>query len=490
MKDFITLIKENAENYPERIAVIDGERKVSYADFFYLVNSISQQLVIYNSKPKVVIDLKQGIEAYALIIAVLSVGGTYCPLYIDSPIERKMQIVNEFAPDLIVVESGEKKVAFSSPKVISIENLLIDRISIALDSEYNDEDIIYVIYTSGSTGVSKGVKICRKGLNKFLEWSIPTYEAKENDIWGQFSLLSFDLSIVDIFTCLCSGATLLAMSDKTSKWVPATVIESRKITIWHSVPSVVDLIIKRQKPVDLSSLRIMSFCGEPLRKHQMDFLFENNEHLTILNTYGPTEGTLFCSWQKFEKNNYINYCDPTMSIGVPISGWNFELIQNDDSDVFEIIIYGDYIGKGYLGNIADTKFKEMVIEEKTVSAFITGDLVAKKNGSLYFLSRQDKQIKLNGFRIEPDEIDLRITEFLNKPSVTILLEDSLYSCIEITENFSEADLRTYLSKKLEAYKIPRSFIKCDKFPRSANSKIDYSALSNFIKDEQKNKEFV
>lgn len=483
MKDFIELIKNNAENYPNRIAVIDGDKKISYAVFLKLVNSISHQLFTSNSKPKIVIDLKQGVEAYALIVAVLNIGGTYCPLNPDAPIERKMQIVNEFAPDLIVVESEEKKTGFNSAKAITIDKLLTEGSSSEIKESFNGEDIIYVIYTSGSTGMPKGVRVCRKALNKFLEWSIPTYAANENDIWGQFSLLSFDLSIVDIFTCLCSGATLLAMADKTSKWVPSSVIESRKITIWHSIPSAVDFMIEREKAkaIDFFSLRLMSFCGEPLRKYQMDFLFERNAHMSIFNTYGPTEGTLFCTWQKFEKNNYLNYCNPTMSIGVPIPGWNFGFNQVDNSDTYEIVIYGDYIGKGYLGNVADTKFKELVIEEKPVSAFETGDLVAKKDGNLYFLYRKDRQIKLKGFRIEPDEIDLRISEFLNNPSVTILHENSLYSFIEMAQDFNEIDLRNFLSKKLEAYKIPRAFIKVDKFPRSPNAKINYSELPNLIK---------
>src|SRR5688572_26214009 len=99
MKDCIEFIRDNAKNYPKRIAVIDRERKINYADFFNLVNSISCRLIEKSQTPKIVFDLKQGIEAYALIVAVLNVDGTYCPLNPDAPIERKMQIINEFNPD-------------------------------------------------------------------------------------------------------------------------------------------------------------------------------------------------------------------------------------------------------------------------------------------------------------------------------------------------------------------------------------------------------
>lgn len=479
MKDLIDFIRNNSIDYPNRIAVIDKERKISYADFFNLVNSISHQLVIDNARPKVIVDLKQGIEAYALIVAVLNVGGTYCPLNPDAPISRKLQIINEFAPDFIVVESKEDVLLFNSDKAVVIEKLISPTNYTIINKSYDDEDIIYVIYTSGSTGISKGVKICRKALNKFLDWSIPTYAAKENDIWGQYSLLSFDLSIVDIFTCLCSGATLFAMNDIAAKKNrPASIIEKEKITIWHSIPSAVDFMKanERQKVYDFSSLRLMSFCGEVLHKHQVDFLFKKKVDITIFNTYGSTEATLFCTWQELNSNNYLNYCDFTMSIGNPIPGWNLSLNSVDDFLEKEITIYGDYIGKGYLGIVVDTKFKEFEIGGKTVTAFETGDLVTEKNGNLYFSCRKDRQVKILGGRVELGEIDFRINEFLNMVSVTVLKKGSLYSFIETQEKINEVDLRKYLKSKMEPNKIPTSFYTIKDIPRNHNQKIDTNTL--------------
>ena len=484
MKDCIELIKNNATNYPERIAVIDGDRKISYADFLSLVNDISDCLTVDCSNPKVVIDLKQGIESYALIIATLNVAGTYCPLNPSAPIDRKIQIINDFAPDLIIVENRNE---FNSEKFVLISELLKKSVTQnKVEAPFGSEDIIYIIYTSGSTGIPKGVKICRKALNKFLEWSIPTYGANENDIWGQFSYLSFDLRIVDIFTCLCSGATLLSMSDMTSKIGPSSVIQKHRISVWHSVPSAVDFMIEREKtkPIDFSSLKVMTFCGEPLRKYHLDFLFDKNPNMSIYNTYGPTEGTLFCSWQKFEKDNYENFCNPTLSIGDPIPGWNFKLREvENDSQAFEIIIYGEFIGKGYLGSVANSMFIDEEVEGTETNTFRTGDIVIKKDGHLYFSSRIDRQIKLSGHRIEPDEIDLKINQYLNKQSVTILHENFLYSFIESKEDFDVNQLKKFLSEKIEPYKIPREFIKIEKFPRSSNAKINYNELPNFIKNE-------
>jgi len=483
MTDFIDLIKANAKNYPKRIAVIDGERKLNYGDFLDLVNSISHQLVLNCSKPKVVLDLKQGAEAYALIIAVLNVGGTYCPLNPDAPVERKMQIIKEFRPDFVVVETETTLPELETAKKITLENLLNDRNYSSIQKDYDGEDIIYIIYTSGTTGVSKGVMICRKALNKFLEWSIPTYAATENDIWGQFSFLSFDLSIVDIFTCLCSGSTLFAMNDLAAKKNrPSGIIEKEGITIWHSIPSAVDFMManERTKNYNLSSLRLMSFCGEPLRIHQVEFLFQKKSELLIFNTYGPTEGTLFCTWQELKSNTYLDYFNYTLSIGIPIPGWNLKLNKVEDFEEKEVIIYGDYIGKGYLGKIADTKFKKIEIEGKVYEAFETGDLVTEKNGNLYFSCRKDRQVKLKGFRVELDEIDFRINEYLKQTSATVVKNGSLYSFIESNEKIKEKELRAYLKSKMEDYKIPNSFYALNEIPRSQNQKVNTKALIELI----------
>jgi D-alanine--poly(phosphoribitol) ligase subunit 1 len=481
MKDFIELIKSNAKNYPDRIAVIDGERKITYGDFILLVNSISYQL---KPKSKIVIDLDQRVESYALIIAILNVGGTYCPLSPAAPFERKNQIIAEFSPDLVIVSSEKQVLELNPIKSITLTSLLTNTNNIDISIPYDGEDIIYIIYTSGTTGVSKGVKIFRKALNKFLEWAIPAYGANENDVWGQFSFLSFDLSIVDIFTCLCSGATLYSMNNLSAKkFRPAGEIEKQKITVWHSIPSAIEFMIKnnQSRNYDFSSLRLMSFCGETLKKHQVEFLFQMNDSLKIFNTYGPTEGTLFCTCQELNVANYLDYSHYSMCIGKAIPGWNIQLNSVEEFEEMEVTIYGNYIAKGYLGNVVDTKFKEINVDGQLVESFETGDLVYEINGNIYFSCRKDNQVKLKGYRVELTEIDFRISEFLNRTSTTIVKNDILYSFIETSDGINSAELRNYLKTVLEEYKIPHGFYPIIEIPRNSNQKIDVNALKERIK---------
>lgn len=272
MRDTIHIIEEMVLKFPEKIAVIDGDMNISYRFFNQTINAYSAFLESFCTAPIVAFDLNQGFEAYSLMIAVLKIGGTFCPLNPESPTERKKYIIDELKADIYIADTKVKL-----DKIETTNKVLISEIDI--NTRYNIENRdytghqAYVIYTSGSTGNPKGVKIQRDALNKFLEWSIPTYAANENDIWGQYCYLTFDLSIVDIFTCLCSGATLVVLGDKISKILPSTMIEKHKITIWHSIPSAIELMQKREesKTADFSTLRLMSFCGEPLKKHHVEF---------------------------------------------------------------------------------------------------------------------------------------------------------------------------------------------------------------------------
>lgn len=482
MTDCLKLLSGVAKSFPERVAVIDGQRRITYQEFNNFIAKISHYLVAKREKPRVALAAEQGVEAYAVIIAVLNVGGIYCPLDINAPFGRQLAIIEEFDPDVIIIGRSAKHSEAHLPNSVRIDSILSGEDSSPIERTYDDDDIAYVIYTSGTTGKSKGVKICRKALNKFLEWSIPTYNASEGDIWGQYSPLSFDLSIVDIFTCLCSGATLYAMNDIAAKKNrPAGIIEDAGITIWHSVPSAVEFMIvnERAKAYDFSSIRLMSFCGEPLRKHQVEFLFEKKAGVVLFNTYGPTEGTLFCTCQELTANSYRDFCDITMSIGEAIPGWALRLEPVEGGTEKEVVIYGNFIGKGYLGTVSDCKFRTIEVDGEMVPAFSTGDLVRETRGSLYFSCRMDRQVKVKGFRVELDEIDLRVREYLGIPCATVLRNGTLYTFVEC-ESEIDAGLREYLKRTLEAYKIPNNFYGIKSLPRSQNQKIDIKALIGLL----------
>lgn len=185
MKDCIELILNNSKSNPGNLCVIEGDAKITYGEFIDLVKRIATYLR-KNGYNKVLINMEQGINSYAVIIAVVMAGGHYCPLSVDSPVERKIYIINEFKPDIIVTQNN---LALPPEKLQSFKQLLISELITSNLNAYTLEELYnktpgenaYIIYTSGSTGNPKGVIIRRESLNKFLEWSINEYKCSTED---------------------------------------------------------------------------------------------------------------------------------------------------------------------------------------------------------------------------------------------------------------------------------------------------------------------
>ena len=488
MADCIELILKNAKLNPENSCIIQGDRKISYNEFITIVTTIAFFLKT-NNYNKVVINMPQGIDSYAAVVAVLLVGGYYCPLNLASPEERKIYIIKEFAPDIIITQED---LLLPTSKLDNHNQILFSDIlkSNPTDRNCNDffnhhpNELAYIIYTSGSTGNPKGVIIKREALNKFLEWSLNAYGCSLTDKWAQYSYLSFDLSIVDIFTALCSGCTLIPLSEVGQKMRPANTISKHSLTVWHSVPGAVEFMMANEKslPADLSSVRLMSFCGEPLYEYHLDYLFSKNPDMTIFNTYGPTEGTLFCTWVILTKDNYKNFCDSNVSIGTAIPHWHLLLEAfEEEEDIKEIILYGDYLGKGYL-NLNSEAFSPMEINGKIENTFKTGDLVKIVNSNLYFVGRKDNQIKLRGNRIELDEIDNWIMKHTGRKSVSLVYTDAIHSFIE-SDHIDQIGLMNFLDQHIEKYKIPAYFHAISSIPRNSNQKVDRFALKKIIDEK-------
>jgi len=482
--DIISEFCRQANEKPNNIAVVENENKIEYSKFKELAFGFAETFSNIKENPKVLIFLPQSINAYASMIGTLMAGGYYCPININLPPLKIHKIAKQFNPDIIIT-TGKLDV-FQDFRETSI--LLYDK---NVNSKKNYEirpshNLSYIIFTSGSTGIPKGVMIKRKAVSKFVEEFRKITNVNENDRWGQFSSIGFDLSVVDLYTCLCSGATLYPITDNRERILPAYAIQKHKLTIWHSVPSVIDLM-KRSNQITteyLSTLRLMSFCGESLYPMQIAHLFEANKSMRILNTYGPTEATLFCTFQELNCNNYQNFCNATVSIGKAITGWKFHIEQTNGYN--EIIITGENIGIGYLDNEKETKmrYKRYKINETELPAFYTGDTAYIKDNNIYFNGRVDNQVKISGNRVELGDIDSMIRDYGISQCCTVFYKNRLYAFIDSTSSYKESELITFLRERLSNFQIPQEFMRISKFPKNINEKIDRKELIKLIENEE------
>ena len=475
------------KKYPNRICVEDSGKKFTYSDLADISNKLAYNINNFPGENRILILLKQGFFAYGAMFGSLLSGGYYSACNIDAPIDKKKKILKIFNPNIIISTKKEFKKLFNSKKnsiyFIDIEK----RLKNYFNKSYKKHKYAYVCFTSGSTGDPKGVIISQKSLSNYIDWAIKNMKLSINDRWSQHPNISFDLSVLDIYGALCSGGTLYPFNSAMDRMMPAQAIKKFSLTIWNSVPSVISMMIKsgQLKSKFLKSLRLASFCGEPLLKYHVKYFLKACPKITIHNTYGPTESTVSMTLIKINKNIDLNkICDESVSIGKPIINTNLYLFGGQNKNEGEIVITGKQLADGYWKLPEENKksFKKIRVKGKFLKAYFTGDWAKRKNGNLFFKKRIDRQSKIKGFRIELDAIDNQISKLTKCQTLTTVYKNKLYCFVE--KNKNEVDLESVTSKlrkKIDDYCIPSQYIFIKEFPRNQNDKIDLKRIiKNFL----------
>jgi D-alanine--poly(phosphoribitol) ligase subunit 1 len=412
------------------------------------------------------------------MFATLIAGGTFCPIDIGGPEQRNVHIVQSFVPDVILFDSScpKKILEESSPVAHRINVSELPATEAALPTwEWNEA--AYVIFTSGSTGQPKGVKASRKAVSHVVHSEQQYYKVKSGDRWSQYSNLGYDMGVMDVYQALCHGATLIPVTGPREHLMPAHTIKERQITIWQSVPSVLELMIQaNQVNLDLfSSLRLMIFCGEPLAPKQLEVLFDACPDLEVFNAYGATETTGFNAINQLTSHNFKDSCaSVSVAIGSEVQGWIVELQGGENGDEGELVIIGDNLSLGYWQDEARTSaaFKQQKKGSQIRRAYHTGDYGRRIGGKLYCQGRLDRQVKIRGERIELDEIDDLLKQSGYAAAYSIVHGGEIYSFVECAGYVDEAQVRTRLERELPRHGVPRVIQAVATLPKNANGKID------------------
>lgn len=459
----------------KKIAIQFENKKITYEQLYFEILNLSDCFKKKKIKKVCILEGKNDDHYYYVcMFASLLAGSTYIPISSNTPLLRIKNILNISKPDLFIAKKKYKflkklKIQFFDPdKKISIKNEKKFRI---LDSNKD----AYIIFTSGSTGVPKGVRISRSSLDNYVNWLRNNIFKDKIIRCSQHPRIGFDLSVADIFGTLCSGGTLFPIKKILDRMFLKKFIIKNNLTHWISVPSLTDLIFLNDsnKNTKITSLKKVFFCGEILKKSHLDKIFRNNKKIKVINSYGPTEATVSCTYQNFNYKNYKNLCKPTASIGVPIKGTRFNLRKINSTQNFgELIISGNQVSLGYLEDKNQNKIK-FIVKNKNRS-FITGDICKKLNNKYYFINRIDRQTKILGNRIEMGEIDNKIEEITKLSSYTVKSKEKLVTFID--GKFNVDNLKNKLIRHFPSNIIPNKIIKIEKFPRNKNEKIDESKL--------------
>jgi amino acid adenylation domain-containing protein len=409
-------------------------------------------------------------------------GAHFCAQEVNSPLERRRRIVETYNPDVVIASAQTPNELNTNSRFLYIESLS----DLPLQKIQEAHEIAYVVFTSGSTGDPKGVMVGRRAFSHFIKVSRSHFDAGPGDRWAQFSNIGHDLAIMDTFMALTTGATLVPFVSERERIMPATAVRDHAITLWQSVPSVVDLMIRagHVRAELLRSLRIMSFCGAPLLPYHCRDLFAAHPSLIIFNTYGTTETTGFNTFQRLENHTYRDFADGSMALGTNLPGWRLVLDGGDNPIEGEILIESQYLALGYWSNPELTGARFSASPKPTSPdsrLYRTGDLARRSGARVFFHGRNDRQIKIHGNRVELDEIDAAIRSCAGLPSCTLMLDDLLCTLLAAPRLPDTLALRRALKAFLPSFAIPTVWHFAEDLPRNPNGKVNYPAVATILR---------
>jgi amino acid adenylation domain-containing protein len=362
----------------------------------------------------VAVLMEKGPEQVAACLAVLSAGGVYVPLDPAWPDERLATILARGGIALALVQPWRAaELAARLPDLHLLdasEAALAGRPAILLAPDRAPDDPAYIIYTSGSTGTPKGVVIDhRAALNTVLDVN-RRFGVAAADVALGVSALTFDLSVWDIFGTLAAGGCLV-LPDEADRRDPAhwaALCRTHGVTVWNSVPALLDLLLEEDDPAALASLRAVFLSGDWVPLGLPARLRARAPRARLIAMGGATEASIWSNWWEVED---VPPHWTSIPYGYPLANQGYRVLDGLGRDrpdwvPGDLCITGLGLAQGYAG-----------APELTAAAFVhdpatgerlyrTGDLARYwPDGVLEFLGRRDRQVKIAGHRIELGEIE-------------------------------------------------------------------------------------
>jgi D-alanine--poly(phosphoribitol) ligase subunit 1 len=480
------------EKFGANNAFCINEKFYSYLEFAQNISKIRKALQSSNNNKNIGLVANDDIETYASIFAIWLEGFAYVPLHPQQPLERNLEIISQAGINIVIDSSA--KAAFSSCNLIESSYLKFEEINLH-PNQTSDDALAYILFTSGSTGKPKGVQITRGNVGSFIQsfWEVG-FNVDHNDRCLQCFDLTFDVSVQSFLTPLTKGAcTFTIPHDQIKYSYLYGLLESHHLTFGVMAPSMLRYLRPYFDEIVVPSMR---YCILTAEASPVDLLKEWSKcipNAELYDFYGPTEATIYCTYNKFNKDGLNKQLNGMFSIGRQMNGLRAIIIDENltilaANQKGELCISGGQLTPGYWNNSEKTAevFFEMEIGHTRYRFYKTGDLCyIDDDGDILYSGRLDFQVKIQGYRIELGEIEHHTREFLHGQNAICVAFDNNSGNSEIAL-FVEGILNDatflleHLKSKIPYYMIPTKIIVKDIFPLNTNGKIERNILKNFI----------
>ena len=502
LEDYIGQIKHNLFTQGKsKIALVFDGRCISYQEVGCCVRKI---VSAFNREgleagSVVAICLRKGPEHVYTTLACALMGIIWLPVDVDSPSIRLDYLLSNSCADRVVSEEP-----LSSIRNINIHRILGANSELVIDDVFNytlDNSPAYYLYTSGSTGTPKCVVLNNQATANVLQQTIERWHISASDVFMAVTPFHHDMSVFDIFAAISVGATLVIPTFEQQKnaldW--ARLVAENGITIWVSVPAIVDMLFTVAKKEQLLSLRLIAQGGDYIKPSLISRIRMQLPDVVLFSLGGPTETTIWSIWHEISEvdQEAIPYGKPLLN--------NQYFILNEQhqacavGEVGRMYMSGINLSNGYLldGKIIPKDFIQIhTSKNKIETVFQMSDLgYFREDQTIIFAGREEGYLKVQGVRIAAAEVENAMSQHPQVHDAVVVCcthpEADVIELVAIyTQEFKALDkslefvnLRGYLQDYLPSSHIPTRGLLVEALPLTANGKIDRKALLNMAQQQ-------
>ncbi|MBX9152084.1 AMP-binding protein [Rhodococcus qingshengii] len=475
-----------ARAHPTAPCITVGTTTISYARMASDAAALSAAIP---SGATVAVLGDRDVPMFRAYLAVLLAGSAVVPLSLQSPPHRNASIATT-AEVAAVVYTGP--VTDLDGQLSTISVAVPDAVIIHADNDHphpppddiaefgkvwprTRSDIAYIIFTSGTTGTPKGVPIRHAHVGAFLDAIAPRYDVGVGDVFSQSHALTFDLSVFEIWGAWSTGAELRVLTGLEAL-TPTRTVPAFGITVFTATPSLLTTAIAAGEVAHASmpDLRYLVFCGETLPTAVVAAGQSAAPNAVIDNAYGPTEATVWATVHRYFPSERV-VPDGQAPIGVAHGQMRTEVHDG------ELWLAGPQVFTGYIGGENDM----LATDADGVRWYRTGDIVEENAGRLVHRGRRDRQLKVNGYRIEPGDVESAAAKAFEARALALAFPDGRGwgLAVESTQ-IDPTAARAALARRLPRYLVPDVVAVLPTFPHTAHGKVDAAALSDILQAQR------